>query len=234
MLITAHYVTNYLLAAVTEAVKTDPQHWYKSPEWILVIVGVLTALVIGYQSWATMLAARATERMVGPAADSASAALLSAQAVINSERPWLFIEIVTVPANADNNDIPEHLGFSVRFRNRGKTPAEVVSFDQHPDCCRGTDDLPSPPKYCLDGQVMVHTRLVPPGETWCDPGESSLWPDQFLLANDWKDIRSSRKRFVYGAGFNTATLLRSPRLFTRWKKSERSMKHAFATSGTHP
>ena len=76
--------------------------------------------------------------------------------------------------------VPEHLSFTIGFRNCGKTPAEVVAFDQHPDCRDSCDALPSPPKYSLDKHVMVHTRMVPPGETWRDPGESFFYPEQFL------------------------------------------------------
>jgi hypothetical protein len=36
-------------------------HWYESPEWVLVIVGIVTCFVIGWQSYATSCAARATQ-----------------------------------------------------------------------------------------------------------------------------------------------------------------------------
>lgn len=164
--------------------------------------GQLTEIQQSVEKTDRMIVIAAQEAENGRAAmeaakQSADAAVLNAQAIINSERPWLFINIVTFPANADEHGIPEHLGFSVTFRNHGKTPAEIVGFDQHPDCCKDTDDLPFPPKYSLEGHVMLHTRMVPPAETWRDPGESSLWPEQFLLSDDWNDIRVSRKRFIY-------------------------------------
>jgi len=55
----------------TEKPKNDNQssqnnapHWYESPEWILVIVGVITAGVICWQSWETRRAAKAAAASV--------------------------------------------------------------------------------------------------------------------------------------------------------------------------
>ncbi len=44
----------------TEATKNQPPKWYESPEWVLVIVGIVTCFVIGWQSWETRRAAEAT------------------------------------------------------------------------------------------------------------------------------------------------------------------------------
>ena len=45
----------------TDATKNKPPSWYESPEWVLVIVGGITCFVIGYQSYATMIAAKAAK-----------------------------------------------------------------------------------------------------------------------------------------------------------------------------
>jgi hypothetical protein len=131
------------------------------------------------------------------ARDSAKTALLNARAIINAERPWLFIEIKTIADPRDMPGItPKSMAFSVKFKNWGKTPAEIVGFDHHPDCRDNTDDLPLPPTYSLDGEVMAHTRMVPPGETWCPP-EDYFRPDTFLVGDQWTEIRHSKKRFIY-------------------------------------
>jgi hypothetical protein len=43
----------------TEFAKTEPTRWYTSPEWVLVIVGIITCGFIGWQSYATQIAAQA-------------------------------------------------------------------------------------------------------------------------------------------------------------------------------
>lgn len=158
------------------------------------IIGVVGAFGgISVLIWQTTL----SRKSANAARDAALAAKTSSQAMINSDRPWLFIKITTSDTDTDQNGIIEHLGFSVSFQNYGKTPAEVVAFDQHPDCRNDTSDLPFQPAYSLEGHVMVHTRMVPPGETWQDPGERFFYVEDFLLGDDWKEIRSSRKRFIY-------------------------------------
>lgn len=128
---------------------------------------------------------------------SADAALLNAQVVINSERPWLFIKIEISAARYDGAGLVDNLGFSVSFHNYGKTPAEIVSFEQSPDCRDSTDHLPCPPEYSEEGRVLAHTRMVPSGETWHDLGESYFQPQTFVVGDQWSDIQRSRKRFVY-------------------------------------
>lgn len=51
-------------AAITKTTENQPPQWYQSPEWVLVIVGIITCLVIGWQSWATYQAADATRKSV--------------------------------------------------------------------------------------------------------------------------------------------------------------------------
>lgn len=124
-------------------------------------------------------------------------ALAHAEAVINAARPWMFIEITTRAFREIPGEPPESIAFSVKFTNHGKTPAEIVNFDQHPDCRNSTDDLPVPPKYSMAGHVMVHTRMVPPGGEFVPPGEPVFIPDQFFVAEQWKDIRNSSRRLIY-------------------------------------
>lgn len=158
------------------------------------IVGVAGGFLgVGILIWQTVL----TRRSANAARDAANAAKTSSEAIINSERPWLFIKITTSDTETDENGIVKHLGFSVSFQNYGKTPAEVVFFDQHPDCIKDPDDMRFTPKYRLEGNVMVNTRMIPPGETWRDPGWSYFSPESFLLEDQWKDIRGSRQRLVY-------------------------------------
>jgi hypothetical protein len=157
------------------------------------IIGVFGGLIgitfLVVQTLATKEAAKAAKA-------SAESALKSSQAIINAERPWLLIEIETGVIKQVGS-IADSIWFSISFRNCGKTPAEVVNFDQHPVCRQNLEDLPSPPKYVTEGKAWAHTRMVPAGAQWSDPGESRFIPSQFLPLDQWKDIRESRKRFIY-------------------------------------
>lgn len=61
-------------------------------ESILIVVGIITAGFICWQAWETRRAAKAAQASVEAAQKSADAALLNAQAVMNAERSWIFVE----------------------------------------------------------------------------------------------------------------------------------------------
>jgi hypothetical protein len=172
------------------------------------IIGVIGGFLgVGILIWQTVL----TRRSADAARDAAGAARSTAEAVVNSERPWLFLTISTTQSSGplDENGVLEHLSFSVSFRNCGKTPAEVVGFEQHVGCYENDmSGLPSPPRYASQGQVMAHTRMVPPGEEWRDIGESYFLAEQYLSDDDWKKIRSSQKRLVYWGRLQYRDLIR--------------------------
>ena len=157
------------------------------------IIGVIGGFIgIGVLIWQATL----TRVSADAARDAAIAARTSSQAIINSERPWLFIDII-VHNQAFAEGVPEHLLFSVSFHNYGKTPAEVVGWGHHTECVPEPDDMPWPPKYHNQGSVLAHTRMVPPGEKWRYPGESSIRAESYLLEDQWRDIRGSRRRLVH-------------------------------------
>jgi hypothetical protein len=143
------------------------------------------------------LAAEAAKAQADATSKVAVVALADAQRIINSERPWMFIDIKTRALTAHiPGEPPESIGFSVKFTNYGKTPAEIINFDQHVDCGQ-PDELPVPPAYTLEGHAWAHTRMVPPGGEWSDSGEPSFIPSHFLVGDQWKDIRNSRQRLIY-------------------------------------
>jgi hypothetical protein len=69
---------------------------------------------------------------------TAEAAQASAQAIINSERPWMFLEIKRLGDFGSNT-------FEMIFTNQGKTPAEIVSVQYHLNPRKSTDDFPPAP-----------------------------------------------------------------------------------------
>jgi hypothetical protein len=70
---------------------------------------------------------------------AANAALLNAQAVINTERPWLVVSVHSDPYLAN--------GFFFRITNKGRTPANVVSAYREQKIVDLPDRLRIPPEY---------------------------------------------------------------------------------------
>ncbi|MGD0617992.1 MAG: hypothetical protein ABSB67_10075 [Bryobacteraceae bacterium] len=93
--------------------------WYDTLSLIftglLVLVGFLTFGVVAWQSWETREAAQAGRA-------GAEAALLNAQAVINSERPWIVVSV----------ESPKPNEFHFWATNVGRTPAKVTAIYSRP------------------------------------------------------------------------------------------------------
>jgi hypothetical protein len=118
----------------TEQNTTDEKtlHWYASPEWVLVIVGSLTFLFVGWQAYETRRAADASNK--------------SARAFVNSERAWIAAELIPIAAMFQDKSwrVPigdnwkelsteqilkgEHLKHRLRITNMGKTPAFITKW----------------------------------------------------------------------------------------------------------
>lgn len=100
-------------ASKPDAKAADPQspHWYASAEWWLFILGVPTLAVLGWQ-------ANESRRAANAARDAAIVARLSAQAVLDSERPWIAISVESLARNQ----------FIFRATNTGRTPANIVAM----------------------------------------------------------------------------------------------------------
>jgi hypothetical protein len=74
---------------------------------------------------------------------SANAALLNAQAVINSERPW----IIVLPEKSNN-------GYRFRAINSGRTPADVISYSAEAVCMNSVKELPTEPVYGVEHKLL--------------------------------------------------------------------------------
>jgi hypothetical protein len=125
--------------------------WYKIPEWWLCILGAPTLLIVGWQSWETRKAAKA-------GSESAKAALLNAQAVINAERPWILIRGQAFEVK----DVS-----SVVATNCGRTPAKIttISLDSWKIVPSNTD-LPLRPIYQTPTSLPTPIVLLPEGTTY--------------------------------------------------------------------
>jgi len=113
------------------------------------------------------------------AAASAHAALLNAQAVIHSERPWILISVD--PSRSKENS------FTVMATNRGRTPARITATAEQAIIAVDEKYLPIPPEYDRDDTkpALVPIILV--------PGESTAIKS--FCREDVKPLCDSEERF---------------------------------------
>jgi len=136
---------------------------------------------------------RYAETAATAAAESAQAALLHAQAIVQSERPWILI-MAEPSANVEN-------GFVVTATNRGRTPAQIVALADEISIAADEAHLPSSPRYA-HGEPSA--PLVPiyllPGESkgiknFCRDDVRALCAseEKFQRVENWEE-----KIFLYG------------------------------------
>lgn len=135
----------------------------------------------------------AAETAATAAHESAQAALMNAQAVISSERPWLVVTVEPAP-NVEN-------GFTVTAINRGRSPAQIVSMAEQLRIVVDETQLPARPEY---GNREPKPPMVPiillQGESTglksfsrADARELCESDEQFARIENWEE-----KIFLYG------------------------------------
>ena len=103
------------------------------------------------QAHSTMEAAQAAKQ-------SADAAALNAQAIINSERPWVFIHAVK-PDNSPGRTVARFVA-----TNRGRTPAEIAVI-RTSFAFGNPDALPDFPSYPLSNLEWTHKKYLATNDT---------------------------------------------------------------------
>jgi hypothetical protein len=161
-------------AAKTETAKSETPHWYQSPEWVLVIVGIVTCFVIGWQSWATSRAAKATEM-------AAKATKESVELIIRKERAKISVQtdvFITQPVVMGG---AQETFVTFKIYNFGLTKAIITSVE-----IGATVESSPEPNSLLDARVP--TRLpptMPPDAAWnC---QATILPRQ-LDASDFQSV----------------------------------------------
>ena len=97
------------------------------------------------------------EAAADAAATSAQAALLSAQAVLHSERPWILITVE--PSRSLENS------FTVMATNRGRTPARIIETTDRNKIVIDEKRLPGTPEYKhLERSAPFTPIILLPGE----------------------------------------------------------------------
>jgi hypothetical protein len=164
--------------------------------WPLIAVAVWGILVarstlgaIKWQAEETAKATKAMQESIPLQTKAANAAFLNAQAVINSERPWLFM----VTNKPEQDPLKTWVRFSVV--NRGRTPAEVTFFSgdftySHPD------SLKPSPTYALEGNEFAHKKYLVPDDP---PLEVYDFACGAILQDDdrWKTMRRDGVRLFF-------------------------------------
>jgi hypothetical protein len=162
--------------------------WYAKPEWWLVILGAPTLVFIGWQAWETRRAASAARDAVIETGKNASAALLNAEAIINSERPWIFVEVGQPSQKARN----AHVQFTAW--NRGRTPAEIIVYTCESQPFITADDLTPDPVY--PKVELMYKKYVAPDQSF-PLLEPSYDCSTALTDSMWDQMNSRRQRLYF-------------------------------------
>jgi hypothetical protein len=92
------------------------------------------------------------------AAESAQAALLHAQFILHSERPWVLVTVVPSPSIEN--------GFTVVATNRGRSPARIVGLANETRIAANEASLPGIPEYSpADAEMPAVSIILLPGES---------------------------------------------------------------------
>jgi hypothetical protein len=109
---------------------------------------------------------------------SATAALLNAQAVINAERPWVMVQVETIPGKNSAMSL-----FQLKLFNYGQTPAHIIS-------CKGPKaeyfetpekELPVPPDY---GTWEWDRRFLAPKDSFPIQNPIDPWDTKLRFVTD--------------------------------------------------
>jgi len=161
-------------------------------DWVLVVSTFFLVVVGGFQILFLRWTVKATK-------DNANAALLSAQAVINSERPWLLLQIegIKKPYLEPVENMPKQMSYCIVFiRNYGRTPAG--SFVEKAEMQIGSSPTEPPTSTVyLNDVSRDNPYMFPPGEAL--PMEAILAPMGMIKQEDRDAIVASRKfLWLYG------------------------------------
>jgi len=126
--------------------KWNSPRWYKLfawPEGITTWAIILTLLAVAEQARESAKATKAVRDSIPHQKNAADAALLNAQAVINSERPWVMVQTEVLPQQNSAKAL-----FKLKAFNYGKSPAHILNCKgPKAELIEGGQTLPIPPEY---------------------------------------------------------------------------------------
>jgi len=121
--------------------------------YIGIMIGITTLKKIERQT-------KYAEDTAQAALDSANSALLNAQAIANSERPWLLITVEPSTKVANS--------FRIMATNRGRTPARVVATSDRIGIAIDESYLPKNPEFAKEEPTALSVPMI------LLPGESAV------------------------------------------------------------
>jgi hypothetical protein len=161
------------------------------PNLLLVIVGVITFISIRKQAVETAKATKAMQDSLPLQKASADAALANAKAVVNSERPWIFIEI----EKSANVGSPRKANVKIFGKNNGRTPAEVTvmtcEFAFLPEANFPYTTYPDEPVY--PQTELTYKNYVAAGKTF---DVYSFDCSSCVTDETWQEMKGQRLTFT--------------------------------------
>lgn len=119
---------------------------------------------------------------------SADTALLHAQAIINSERPWLFITI-NKPVQ-----IPWQTNVVFTATNQGRTPAEVIMWQVEWAYRESEHKWEQTPSYSMQGSEFVYKKYLAKGDAF----EVFEFNCRDIFNDDsWQEHLKTRRRLTF-------------------------------------
>lgn len=146
------------------------------PTVLLVFVGIGGV-------WAALKTLKSIDRQTVATKEAAKAALLNAQAVINSERAWIHGEILQSWIGSNR--------WTLQVKNHGKTPAQILGYEIAPGLFEGVEFS----KKGLAAPVTHPIRVFVPS------GEPKALGNDFDM-NDWVTGESSAIANADGLGLS--------------------------------
>lgn len=140
----------------------QPSHWYKSPEWWLVILGFPTLVFVGYQS---RLMAKHAEHF----RDLAKAALRQTEHTETTERAWLIVTFVSMKDKELKDGEVADCRWAIK--NVGATPAILLETKARFHVMRLYDGMPDDPVKALPSApdygnpITINERLLAPQDS---------------------------------------------------------------------
>ncbi|GAC1702247.1 MAG: hypothetical protein NVS9B4_07180 [Candidatus Acidiferrum sp.] len=180
-----------------------------------IVVAICTLKVIAKQTKATVIAAQASRK-------SANAAKLSSDALINSERAWILVDIGTLPPFDPSPNEVQILWVFPTVKNYGKTIARITRIAGIVKLIPEGQDLPVVPEYTLGQgfdeqvdtvlppQVPLQPRLAISGQEFISvrEGKFSLFIHGFIEYFDGISEKKRRSAYCFGyvirGGFSPA------------------------------
>jgi len=138
---------------------------------------------------------RSGEMMAQAAMESANAALLHAQAILDAERPWILISVEPSPQGRNS--------FKIVATNRGRSPAEIIASADRIGIAAEERNLPKSPEFAKEKPLNAPVVLLPGESTVVQPfGRDDVkWvcktEDAIRRVETWQDNIFLYGRLVY-------------------------------------